>query len=207
MWLGGDERTDEVPKNEFEKRFPVGLDKVYVPMKDVRAAFYGILTLPGIQAPVEWGDRLRPEFKDKLVLTYPNDDDAVLYAFDLITHLKQNPRWVSGTRSPDTIMKAKNSTRAASFTSDGLFPTSNIKISHPVKGSFVTWFQLAAILKDEPQPEGAKLLHNYMLTKSDVHPPQVYPPILEMPGTNTTYFREWMSDRYRIERLGLWFKD
>ncbi|KAJ5022577.1 hypothetical protein PSV08DRAFT_354508 [Bipolaris maydis] len=62
-------------------------------------------------------------------------------------------------------MKAKNSTRAASFTSDGLFPTSNIKISHPVKGSFVTWFQLAAILKDEPQPEGAKLLHNYMLTK------------------------------------------
>lgn len=95
MWLGGDERTDEVPKNEFEKRFPVGLDKVYVPMKDVRAAFYGILTvgqavkwntdkLPGIQAPVEWGDRLRPEFKDKLVLTYPNDDDAVLYAFDLM---------------------------------------------------------------------------------------------------------------------------
>ncbi|KAJ5022576.1 hypothetical protein J3E73DRAFT_373857 [Bipolaris maydis] len=69
MWLGGDERTDEVPKNEFEKRFPVGLDKVYVPMKD---------------APVEWGDRLRPEFKDKLVLTYPNDDDAVLYAFDLM---------------------------------------------------------------------------------------------------------------------------
>lgn len=45
MWLGGDERTDEVPKNEFEKRFPVGLDKVYVPMKDVRAAFYGILTV------------------------------------------------------------------------------------------------------------------------------------------------------------------
>ncbi|KAJ6267824.1 hypothetical protein PSV08DRAFT_354507 [Bipolaris maydis] len=82
MWLGGDERTDEVPKNEFEKRFPVGLDKVYVPMKD--AVKWNTDKLPGIQAPVEWGDRLRPEFKDKLVLTYPNDDDAVLYAFDLM---------------------------------------------------------------------------------------------------------------------------
>ena len=133
--------------------------------------------------------------------------------------LKQNPRWVRGTRSPDTIMQAKNSTRAASFTSDGLFPTSNIKISHPVKGSFVTWFQLAAIPKDAPHPEGAKLLHNYMLTKewqatrgswpvrSDVEPPQGYPSILEMPGTNITYFREWMSDRYRVERLRLWFED
>ena len=74
---------------------PVGFEKVYSPMKDVRAAFYGVLTvgwagkwntdkLPGIKAPVEWEDWLRPEFKDKLVLTYPNDDDAVLYAFDLM---------------------------------------------------------------------------------------------------------------------------
>lgn len=27
---------------------------------------------------------LAPELKDKLVLTYPNDDDAVLWAFDLM---------------------------------------------------------------------------------------------------------------------------
>lgn len=74
---------------------PVGLDKVYTPMKDMHAAFYGILTvgwagkwntekLPGIKAPVEWENWLRAEFKDKLVLTCPNDDDAVLYAFDLM---------------------------------------------------------------------------------------------------------------------------
>lgn len=74
---------------------PAGFDMLYPPMRDVRAAFYGILTvgwsgkwntdkLPGIEAPIEWEDWLRPEFKDKLVLTYPNDDDAVLYAFDLM---------------------------------------------------------------------------------------------------------------------------
>jgi hypothetical protein len=72
--------------------------------------------------------------------------------------LKQNPRWVRGTRTPDTILADKNSTWAASFTSDGLFPTSSINISHPIQGSFVTWFQLAAIPKDAPHPEAAKLL-------------------------------------------------
>ncbi|KAK6840798.1 hypothetical protein PG987_001658 [Apiospora arundinis] len=219
---------------------PVGFDKLYPPMRDVRAAFYGILTvgwagkwntekLPGIEAPIEWEDWLRPEFKDKLVLTYPNDDDAVLYAFDLIMQqygtswfdrlLTQNPRWVRGTRSPDTIMADPKSTWAASFTSDGLFPTSNINVSHPVQGSFVTWFQLAAIPKDAPHPEAAKLLHNYMLTpewqstrgswpvRSDVPPPAGYPSIVEMPGTSITYFREWMSDRPRLERLRTWFED
>jgi hypothetical protein len=80
---------------------PVGFDNIFPPMRDIRAAFYGILTvgwagkwntqkLPGIVPPVEWEDWLRPEFKDKLVLTYPNDDDAVLYAFDLMQVL--NPR-------------------------------------------------------------------------------------------------------------------
>jgi len=34
--------------------------------------------------PMEYTDYLKPEFKDRLVLTYPNDDDAVLYQFDLM---------------------------------------------------------------------------------------------------------------------------
>jgi len=29
-------------------------------------------------------DFIKPEFKDKIVLTYPNDDDAVLYQFELM---------------------------------------------------------------------------------------------------------------------------
>jgi len=34
--------------------------------------------------PKEYTDYLKPEFKDKLVLTYPNDDDAVLHQFNLM---------------------------------------------------------------------------------------------------------------------------
>ncbi|KAL8392821.1 hypothetical protein RB595_002850 [Gaeumannomyces hyphopodioides] len=219
---------------------PLGFDMIYPPMRDVRAAFYGILTvgwagkwnmdkLPGIEPPIEWEDWLRPEFKDKLALSHPSDDDAVMYAFDLIMQqygkewfdklLAQNPRWVRGTRTPDTIMNDPKAQWAASFTSDGLFPTKSVNVSHPVKGQFVTWFQLAAIPKDAPHPECAKLLHNYMLSKEwqstrgswpvrrDVDPPAGYPGIFEMPGTNVTYFREWMNDRARLERLRLWFED
>jgi ABC-type Fe3+ transport system substrate-binding protein len=36
------------------------------------------------EAPKEYTDFLKPEFKNKLVLTYPNDDDAVLYQFNLM---------------------------------------------------------------------------------------------------------------------------
>lgn len=74
---------------------PHGLDQVWPAFKDEAAAWYGIQVsswagswntekLPNITPPVEWTDWLRPEFKNRLILTYPNDDDAVLFAFYLM---------------------------------------------------------------------------------------------------------------------------
>lgn len=74
---------------------PAGFDKVHDAFKDPSAAWYGVYVffwssgwnptkLQGVDAPVEYPDFLRPEFKNKLVLTYPHDDDAVLYAFHLM---------------------------------------------------------------------------------------------------------------------------
>lgn len=75
---------------------PLGYDQILSEFKNNEtAAYYGLFIiawvgqwhsgkLPNIQAPVEWEDWVKPEFKDKLVLTYPNDDDAVLFAFDLM---------------------------------------------------------------------------------------------------------------------------
>jgi len=34
--------------------------------------------------PTTYKDFIKPEFNDKIVLTYPNDDDAVLYQFELM---------------------------------------------------------------------------------------------------------------------------
>lgn len=73
---------------------PLGFDKIFPDFRDTDAAYYGFLGL-GWQliwntdklkgkAPQEYPDFLRPEFKEKLVLTYPNDDDAILFAFELM---------------------------------------------------------------------------------------------------------------------------
>jgi ABC-type Fe3+ transport system substrate-binding protein len=34
--------------------------------------------------PNSYQDFTKPEFKDKIVLTYPNDDDAIMYQFELM---------------------------------------------------------------------------------------------------------------------------
>ncbi|PPJ49990.1 hypothetical protein CBER1_04714 [Cercospora berteroae] len=206
-------------------------------MRDPRAAFYGILTdawtfkwntkkLEGVKAPVEWEDWLRPEVKDKIVLTYPNDDHAVLMQqygtswFDRL--LIQNPQWVRGTGTPNTLLNSTNSRLAASFTTDAPLSDNGLdglNFTYPVQGSFVSWFQLAAIPKDAPHPEGAKLLHNYFLSKEwqvaqgswpvrrDVPAAAEYPDIFNMPGTHVTYFQQWMANRARVERLRNRFED
>ncbi len=74
---------------------PAGFDAIHQAFKDDSATWYGVYVffwsngwntnkLRGIEPPAEYSDWLRPEFKDKLVLTYPHDDDAVAYAFYLM---------------------------------------------------------------------------------------------------------------------------
>lgn len=73
---------------------PLGWDQLYPDFREPTAAYYGLRIfnwqfiwntdkLPDV-AIAEFSDLLKPEFKDKLVLTYPNDDDAVLLSFDLV---------------------------------------------------------------------------------------------------------------------------
>lgn len=70
---------------------PLGWEQIHAPFKDDAATWYGVrifywqsvwstTKLPDASFTT-FADFLKPEFKDKLVLTYPNDDDAVLLAF------------------------------------------------------------------------------------------------------------------------------
>ncbi|KAI3398366.1 hypothetical protein diail_9458 [Diaporthe ilicicola] len=75
---------------------PLGFDRIHPEFESNDTATYcGLLILAwagmwnsqqlaSVEASVEWKDWPRPEFKDKLVLTYHNDDDAVLFAFTLM---------------------------------------------------------------------------------------------------------------------------
>ena len=133
--------------------------------------------------------------------------------------LNQNPRWVRGTATPLTVLSEGNSTQSVTFTSFGGFsPGENVNINFPNDANFVSWPQTAAILKNAPHPESAKLLHNYLLSpeyqstiswsdRQDIHPPNsTYPDIMHMPHTNPTSFARFMEDRVTVERLRFFFE-
>jgi hypothetical protein len=72
---------------------PLNYSAIHPSFRDLRGAWHGLTIISWSflwnkdvvsEGPKEFEDFLKPEFKDKLVLTYPNDDDAVLFAFDLV---------------------------------------------------------------------------------------------------------------------------
>lgn len=134
--------------------------------------------------------------------------------------LALNPRWVRGTQTSRTIMGQPGSRWAATFTAAAAWGKSHpIKSSRPIEGQFVSWPQTAAILKHAPHPEGAKLLHSFMLSaewqaesdkwpvRMDVEAAKGFPNIMEMNGTNPTEFAAFMADRAMVERLRFYFED
>ncbi|KAL1618789.1 hypothetical protein SLS56_010392 [Neofusicoccum ribis] len=217
---------------------PAGWDKIYDDFKDPDGAYSGLYIINWANSwntdyvkdgPKEFNDFLKPEFKDKLVLTYPNDDDAVLYEFDLILSkygygwfdelLQQNPRWVRGTATPGTIVGNSNGSYVATFTGSRRYPGSApYNVSFPTEVPFVSWPQTGAILKDAPHPESAKLLHSFLASqehqvsrgtwsvRTDVPEPNGFPPIWQMNNTHPTKFGAWMEDRANVERLRFWFE-
>ncbi|OAA52846.1 ABC-type Fe3+ transport system [Beauveria brongniartii RCEF 3172] len=218
---------------------PAGFDKIEPTFKDDNAFWYGVYVffwsngfnskkLGGAAAPSEYSDWLKPEFKNKLVLTYPHDDDAVLFAFDLIIKefgeewfdklLEQEPRWVRGTATPATIA-ASDAPEAAFFATGGGFGTDGtLNFTQPTKGQYVSWPQRAAIPKDAPHPEGAKLLHNFILSeeyqkavgtwsvRTDMPTPEGFPDLKGNKNTDPNAFAEFMADRGAVERRRFWYE-
>ncbi|KAJ5690798.1 hypothetical protein N7462_005190 [Penicillium macrosclerotiorum] len=202
---------------------PLGFDKVYEEFKDPEGAYYPFAAgrwqiiwntgkLGKNTVLKDYTDFLKPEFKGKMVLTYPNDDDAVLYCFDLILKtygasfledlIANEPKWVRGTATPTTLINDANSTYAMTFTAGiGLFSTANssIKSTYPTS-EFMTGVQTVAIFKDAPHPETAKLFHNYLLSKDyqsnpaswsfrrDIQAPSGYPRLITQNGTKSDCF-------------------
>ncbi|CAG5159256.1 uncharacterized protein ALTATR162_LOCUS5493 [Alternaria atra] len=217
---------------------PLNFDKVYPEFKDKDAAYSGLLIFNwGISAnmnktstlPNSYQDFTKPEFKDKIVLTYPNDDDAIMYQFELIIQelgqewfdalLANNPHWVRGTETPDTLIRAANSSSAVTFTGGYSFEDRlPVRYALPSDAKFVSWAQTGAILKDAPHPEGAKLLHSFMLSDDyqlgggwsvleDVPAPEGAETILQQPNTDAPAFASWMEDRANLERIRYFYED
>ncbi|OAQ67448.1 ABC-type Fe3+ transport system [Purpureocillium lilacinum] len=219
---------------------PNNFDKIRPAFKDsTSASYYGteILWLSNVWNTKKLPDAnfdtfqefLKPEYKDRIVLAYPNDDDAILYAFDIIMQqhgtawfdklLAQNPRWVRGTQTPATLLLNDTEDVAVTFTTIvGFDPIENANQTFPTDGQFVSWAQTGGILADAPHPEGAKLLHNWILSddyqkslgwsvRGDIPRPEGVPDMMSLPTTNTPDFPRWMQDRSKVERLRFWFEN
>ncbi|KAF5571651.1 ABC transporter [Fusarium pseudoanthophilum] len=220
---------------------PAGFDKIYSGLKDSDAAYYGYMgiawqlvwnadKLKGKRFPAEYSDFLAPEYKGRLALTYPNDDDSILFLFDRILKqygeswfnklLQQNPRWTRRAATPQTLIRDPKTPYVATFTSlIGLSTgAGSLNGTLPKKSNFMSWAQQTVILKDAPHPKGAKLLQNFLLSKdfqkangfwpvrSDVAPPAGFPELIDQPNTDPPDFIEFMADRERVERLRFWFE-
>ena len=126
--------------------------------------------------PTSFASIPEKKFKSKLILTYPNDDDAIAYLFSLIVSrygfqwlydLAENDvEWVRGTGSPGLRLGAyhndTSSTRALSFTTynPGYTFLSTKKPEAPEQ--YMSWAQTGAIIAGTPMPESSKLFMSYL---------------------------------------------
>lgn len=213
---------------------PLGWEHVYPDFRDPDGAYVAVNVfcfsniintklVPEAEAPRDALDYLDPKWKGRIVLTYPHDDDAVLYQFDRIISergwgymdrlMTQDVQWIRGT-VPARLVVAKGD-KAATFTASGLLttpPDSPFKLILPKNDSFLSWPQTGAIFKAARRPAAAKLYLSWLLSKEmqegrglwpvrrDMSPPAGFGPIINY-HTYPVRFRAFMQDRARIERL------
>lgn len=105
---------------------PAGYSRVHPAFKDRDGAWTGIFVdafsaiynvdSVGAKPPATATDLLDPRWKGRIVSTYPNDDDAVLYLYKLMVDkygwdwlrrfLAQDVAWVRGTQEPADRVEA-----------------------------------------------------------------------------------------------------
>ncbi|NGY64429.1 extracellular solute-binding protein [Lentzea sp. NEAU-D13] len=211
---------------------PAGFSRIHPAFKDPDGAWTGIFVdafsaiynveQVGAPPPATAGDLLDPRWKGRIVSTFPNDDDAVLYLYKLIVDkygwdwlarfTAQNVAWVRGTQEPADRVEA--GTAAVALGTDGaLVPGAGTKTRFvlPAQDPFMAWAQRAAVLAGAKHPAAAKLYLNWWVSKqtqsdfymwsvrTDVAPPKGFRPIWEYRNANFTGFERFMGDRRLVE--------
>ncbi len=214
---------------------PIGWEMVYPELKDADGyytalnviAFSNIINtqaFPEGKGPLDACDYLDPSLKGKLVFTYPNDDDAVLFQFKLLVDkygwnyidklVAQEPQWVRGTEEAYQVVA--KSQKMATFTAAAPLvtpPDSSTRFLLPCRDQFLSWPQRAAIFQCAKHPAAAKLYLSWWLSlpvqenvwvqwpvRMDAKSPEGYQSIFHYHSVPLAFVR-FMCDRAAVERF------
>ncbi|PVZ96595.1 hypothetical protein BB558_007487 [Smittium angustum] len=217
---------------------PPNWDKVYPGLKDPELNYICVSnfffapnalksTVEAGEAPVEDTDFLKPEFKNRIVLTYPQDDDAVLFRFhklvqehgwEYVQQLQnQNVLWTRGTQTPGNLIANGTVNNGVTFTlyNFAVPPPDAVVIAKiPEKSSFSINIVFASIFKDAPHPAAAKLYiawklsqefqeSNLMIwpTRQDIQPQGGLKKIYDYPNASPSEFIEFMKNTTHHQEL------
>lgn len=220
-------------QNELLPYRPPGAQAVFPQYRDPDDAYIGILVpsfgrvsnsalLSDAEAPRDASDFLAPAFRDKIVVPDPTGDDAVLFAFYLVTQkyglqymdrfMEQKPLIVTNSGATTAaLVSGQRTASLANIASLAPVPGQPIRYVVPRTDQFMSWPRTAAIFRKARHPAAAKLYLAWQLTverqsavlqwpsRRDVAPAAGWNPITEY-NSPLNGFREFLRDRAAVER-------
>jgi ABC-type Fe3+ transport system substrate-binding protein len=215
---------------------PPGFDAMDASFKDVDGAFWAIAVnvvpymyntekVPAAEVPNSALDFLKAQFRGKMVTPYPADDDVTLWVFH---HIVQKYGWPFMDKytaaKPNFIQGHLGEQRSIAsgenwITFDSIYDMTSLlkRQSTPVDSHFPSvdampiWPLTAAIFKDAPHPNAAKLFMSWLLSpeqqamlgtwspRADVAPPAGFGPILSYNVAND--YRVFLTDQAEVAEL------
>jgi ABC-type Fe3+ transport system substrate-binding protein len=215
---------------------PPGFDAMDASFKDVDGAFWAIAVnvvpymyntekVPAAAVPNSALDFLKPQFRGKMVTPYPADDDVTLWVLHHVVrkygwgfmdnYMAAKPNFIQGHLGEQRSIAAGENW----ITFDSIYDmTSQLKRQGmPVDSHFPSidampiWPLTAAIFKDAPHPNAAKLFMSWLLSperqttlgtwspRRDVAPPAGFGPILSYNVAND--YRVFLTNQAEVADL------
>jgi ABC-type Fe3+ transport system substrate-binding protein len=213
---------------------PAGFGAVHDRFKDADGAWTAVSVLAfsylydvaavGADAPASPADLALPRWRGRIASSYPHDDDASLYLYQLYTETygrswlaamaAQEIQFARGSHTPRLAVDARQ--RSIGVGAAGTLtapPTAPVRWAAPDGHPFMAWGQRAAILAGARHPAAARLYLNWAVSpgvqqgafngwsvRTDVTPPAGLRPIWEYPNAHLDGFARFMADRAEAER-------
>jgi ABC-type Fe3+ transport system substrate-binding protein len=192
---------------------------------NVIAYTYNTELLQPADVPESALDFLKPRFRGKAVTPYPADDDVTLYRFHTIVerygwefmdrYMANEPNFIQGHLG--ALRSISGGENLVTFDMIAALTLAEKAEGHPAELAFPSedpmpiWAQGAAIFRDAPHPNAAKLFLTWFLAKeqqekfvgwsvrTDVAPPATLKPIFDYHVANN--YAEFVSDEKRLAEL------